>query len=145
MQPDTMPREPDRDPSSKMDIGGSDHASFVDGVIILSPACHLLHMSPQAALLLKPLYSNPSQNGSRHIVPPALLDVGQEIRRELLDSLKEGRGLTSHVTGVLAFSKGQLFVRGLGLPDRYGENFLRILIISESPEMPPANEEDNHT
>jgi hypothetical protein len=101
--------------------------------MIFSPSFHLLHLSPRAAQLITPFVSHPEQGSSKRSVPPLLIDVGRKVRDELQTSLKQGDGLTSHVEHALSSVEGMLYVRGLGMPDRDGGDFLMVLILSTSP------------
>lgn len=105
----------------------------VNGVIVLSPSFHVLHMSPRATQLISPLTVSPAQNRPGLILPSVLHFIAQEIRDHLQTSLRQGNGLACDAERVISSSEGTLFVRGLGVPDRYGGEFLTVLVVSESP------------
>jgi hypothetical protein len=111
----------------------------IEGVIILSPSCDLLYLSPGATQLIKPLATCPTGNPSGLTLPPLLRNIGQEVRRQLQASLKQGKGLTCDVKRSLSSSEGTLFVYGLGVPNRYDGEFLTTLVVSTSPIQRPLS------
>lgn len=111
----------------------------VEGVIILSPSCDLLYLSPEATQLIRQLASCPTGNPSGLALPPLLRNIGHEVRHQLQASLKQGHGLTCNVTRIISSSEGTLFVHGLGVPNRYDGEFLTILVVSKSPIQLPLS------
>lgn len=111
----------------------------VEGVIILSPSCELLYLSPVATQLIRPLTTCPMGNPSGLPLPPLLQNIGQEIRHQLQASLMQGNGLTCNVIRIISSSEGTLFVHGLGVPNRYDGEFLTTLVVSKSPIQLPLS------
>lgn len=105
----------------------------VEGVIILSPSCDVLYMSPRATQLITPLASSPTGDPPSDALPAPLRHIGDEVRHQLQASLKHGNGLTCNVTRTISSSGGTLFVQGLGMPNQYDGEFLTTLVVSESP------------
>jgi len=105
----------------------------VEGVIILSPSCDVLYMSPRATQLIIPLATGPTGDPPGAALPAPLRHIGAEVRHQLQASLKHGNGLTCNVTRTISSSGGTLFVQGLGVPNRYDGEFLTTLVVSESP------------
>lgn len=105
----------------------------VEGVIILSPSCDLLYLSPGATQLIRPFAICPTGNPSGLTLPPLLRNIGQEVRHQLQASLKQGKGLTCDVKRALSSSEGTLFVHGLGVPNLQDGEFLTTLVVSTSP------------
>lgn len=105
----------------------------VKGVIILSPSCDPLYLSPEATQLIKPFTAGPSANPSGVSLPPLLRNIGHEVRHQLQASLKQGNGLTCDVARSISSPEGTLFVRGLGGPSLHNEEFLTTLVVSRSP------------
>lgn len=110
----------------------------VEGVIILSPSFHVLHMSPRATQLISPLTISPTQNPTELTLPTVLHDIGQDIRTHFQTSLSQGNGLTCDIERVISSSVWTLFVRGLGVPDQNGGEFLTVLVVSNSPVNIPS-------
>ena len=105
----------------------------VEGVIILSPSCDVLYMSPRATQLITPLAISPTGDPPRASLPAPLRHIGDEVRHQLQASLKHGNGLTCNVTRTISSSGRTLFVQGLGVPNEYDGAFLTTLVVSESP------------
>lgn len=99
----------------------------VDGVILLSPSCDVLHMSPRAADLTGG-WTMPSTR-----LPSPLHHIAEEIREYLLISVQEGNGMAPELQRLVRTEQGTLFVRGFGMPDRDGHGFLTVLVVSERP------------
>ena len=111
----------------------------VEGVIILSPSCDLLYLSPGATQLIRPFAICPTGNPSGLTLPPLLRNIGQEVRHQLQASLKQGKGLTCDVKRALSSSEGTLFVHGLGVPNLHDGEFLTTLVVSTSPIQLPLS------
>jgi len=105
----------------------------VEGVIILSPSCDVLYMSPRATQLIKPLAISPTGDPPGVALPTPLRHIGDEVRHQVQASLKHGNGLTCDVTRTICSSGRTLFVQGLGVPNQYDGEFLTTLVVSESP------------
>lgn len=105
----------------------------VEGVIILSPSCDVLYMSPRATQLIIPLATGPTGDPPRVALPAPLRHIGDEVRHQLQTSLKHGNGLTCNVTRTISSSGRILFVQGLGVPNMYNGEFLTTPVVSESP------------
>ena len=105
----------------------------VEGVIILSPSCDVLYMSPRATQLITPLAISRTENPPRAALPAPLRNIGDEVRHQLQASLKHGNGLICNVTRTISSSGRTLFVQGLGVPNEYDGAFLTTLVVSESP------------
>ena len=105
----------------------------VEGVIILSPTCDVLYMSPRATQLITPLAISPAGDPPKVALPAPLRHFGFEVRHHLQASLKHGNGLTCNVTRTISSSGRTLFVQGLGVPNEYDGEFLTTLVVSESP------------
>jgi hypothetical protein len=99
----------------------------VDGIIILSASCQILHISPRAANLIG-ARGTPSPQ-----LPSPLHMIAEEIREYLSLSVQQGAGLAPDLQRLLRTNRGPLFVRGFGLPDRDGPDFLTVLVVSEQP------------
>ena len=117
----------------------------VEGVIVLSPSLHVLHMSPRATQLIGALTIGPRQNPSGLTLPADLHDIGHETRNQLLTSLRQGNGLTCNVERMISSLGATLFVRGLGAPDQGGGEFFTVLVVSESPVTIPSVEQDGRS
>lgn len=105
----------------------------VEGVIILSPSCDVLYMSPRATQLITPQAINPTVDPPSLALPAPLRDIGDEVRHQLQTSLNHGNGLTCNVARTISSSGKTLFVQGLGVPHQYDGEFLTTLVVSESP------------
>lgn len=105
----------------------------VEGVIILSPSCDVLYMSPRATELITPLAIGPTGDPPGVALPAPLRHIGFEVRHQLQASLKHGNGLACNITRTISSSDGTLFVQGLGVPNQYDGEFLTTLVVSESP------------
>lgn len=111
----------------------------VEGVIILSPSCDLLYLSPGATQLIRPFAICPKDNPSGLALPPLLRNIGREVRQQLQTSLKQGKGLTCDVKHALSSPEGTLFVQGLGVPNLHDGEFLTTLVVSTSPVQLPLS------
>lgn len=104
-----------------------------EGVIILSPSCDVLYMSPRATQLIAPLAISPAEKPPTGALPTTLRHIGDEVRHQLQASLKHGKRLLCSVTRTISSSGKTLFVQGLGVPNVYDGEFLTTLVVSESP------------
>jgi hypothetical protein len=104
----------------------------VGGVIVLSPAFHVLYMSPHARKLTRPLAISPAKNQPGLILPHVFQDLAQEFHQRLQASLREGNGLACNMERRISSPEGTLFVRGLAVPNQHEGEFLTVLLVSQS-------------
>lgn len=102
----------------------------VDGIIILSPSCRVLHMSPRAVALLGTSKASP--------LPRSFHDMALEIGEQMELSSQAGSGSGSDFQRLYPTGRGSVYVRGFGMRNRDARGFLTVLIVSERPVAPPG-------
>lgn len=105
----------------------------VEGVIILSPAIRVLHISPRALQLIHLVDIKPTLPPSEFTLPMELQTIGQDVHNRLQASLEQGKGLTCDIEQAISSPTGSLFVRGLGVPNHEGGDFFTVLVVSDAP------------
>jgi DNA-binding CsgD family transcriptional regulator len=101
------------------------------GLLVMTSALHPIHMNRQAADLCRELAQEASGKSPSGGLPPAVQDLGNDIRGMLQVRTETKDWEQLQVRRLIGDTRRAILLRGFGLPDHAGLDHSRIIIIME--------------